>query len=209
VLPTEPSVRLLVLADDPLARAGLVAVLAEAPGLAVVGQADLGPDAAAALAFLAPEVVVVDLGWSPDTALAAMADLDLAIPLLLLAPGAEAAPALAEPVRGLVARDAPAAQLRLAVQAIAGGLAVLGPGFTAGGTGQDHGGDLGASDLTPREREVLGLMAEGLPNKAIARALGISEHTVKFHTNAVMGKLHAQSRTEAVMRAARLGLVAL
>jgi DNA-binding NarL/FixJ family response regulator len=64
-------------------------------------------------------------------------------------------------------------------------------------------------DLTPRELEVLGLLAEGLPNKAIGLRLGISEHTVKFHVNAVLGKLGAQSRTEAVVRATRLGLILL
>jgi len=64
-------------------------------------------------------------------------------------------------------------------------------------------------ELTPRELEVLGLLAEGLPNKAIARRLGISDHTVKFHVNAVLGKLGAQSRTEAVVRATRLGLILL
>jgi DNA-binding NarL/FixJ family response regulator len=63
--------------------------------------------------------------------------------------------------------------------------------------------------LTPREQEVLQLLAEGLPNKAIARQLEISDHTVKFHVNAIMGKLGAQSRTEAVVRATRLGLVLL
>ena len=64
-------------------------------------------------------------------------------------------------------------------------------------------------DLTPREREVLRLLAEGLPNKAIARQLGISEHTVKFHVNAILGKLAVASRTEAVVRATRLGLIPL
>ena len=66
-----------------------------------------------------------------------------------------------------------------------------------------------AEDLTPREHEVLQLLAEGLPNKAIARKLGISEHTVKFHINAILGKLGAGSRTEAVVLATRLGLVLL
>jgi len=64
-------------------------------------------------------------------------------------------------------------------------------------------------ELTPRERHVLQLLAEGLPNKAIADRLGISEHTVKFHVSAIMSKLGAQSRTEAVTRAARLGLIIL
>jgi two-component system nitrate/nitrite response regulator NarL len=63
--------------------------------------------------------------------------------------------------------------------------------------------------LTPREHEVLQLVAEGLPNKTIADRLHISEHTVKFHINALMGKLGAQSRTEAVVRASRLGILLL
>jgi DNA-binding NarL/FixJ family response regulator len=64
-------------------------------------------------------------------------------------------------------------------------------------------------DLTPRETEVLQLLADGLTNKAIAQRLGISDHTVKFHVNSVLGKLGAQSRTEAVVRASRLGLLLL
>jgi len=63
--------------------------------------------------------------------------------------------------------------------------------------------------LTPREAEVLQLVAAGLPNKLIAERLGISEHTVRFHLNAIFGKLDAHSRTEAVTRAARLGVIAL
>ena len=64
-------------------------------------------------------------------------------------------------------------------------------------------------DLTPRELEVVQLLAEGLPNKAIAKRLGVSDHTIKFHVNAILGKLGAQSRTEAVVRATRLGLIVL
>ena len=65
------------------------------------------------------------------------------------------------------------------------------------------------SVLTPRESEVLQLLAEGLPNKAIAERLGISDHTAKFHVNAILGKLGASTRTEALAQAARLGLVLL
>ncbi len=63
--------------------------------------------------------------------------------------------------------------------------------------------------LTPREREVLTLLAEGLPNKAIASALGISDQTVKFHVAAIIGKLGATNRTDAVRRAVRQGLVVI
>ena len=66
-----------------------------------------------------------------------------------------------------------------------------------------------AEDLTPRETEVLQLLADGLTNKAIAQRLGISDHTVKFHVNAILGKLGAQSRTEAVVRATQHGLLLL
>ena len=65
------------------------------------------------------------------------------------------------------------------------------------------------SPLTAREQEVLQHLARGLTNRAIALELGITQHTVKFHVNAIMGKLEAQSRTEAVVRATRLGLIAL
>ncbi len=63
--------------------------------------------------------------------------------------------------------------------------------------------------LTPRELDVLELVGEGHSNKAIAGRLGISEHTVKFHVNAILGKLGAGSRTDAVVRATRLGLILL
>ena len=63
--------------------------------------------------------------------------------------------------------------------------------------------------LTPRELDVVQLMAEGAANKAIARQLAISEHTVKYHVNSILGKLGAQSRTEAVVRATRAGLILL
>jgi DNA-binding NarL/FixJ family response regulator len=66
-----------------------------------------------------------------------------------------------------------------------------------------------AEPLTPREMQVLGLLAEGLPNKAIADELGISDQTVKFHVASISGKLGAANRTDAVRRAVRRGLIAL
>ncbi|HCC57899.1 MAG TPA: helix-turn-helix transcriptional regulator [Solibacterales bacterium] len=61
--------------------------------------------------------------------------------------------------------------------------------------------------LTPRELEVLGMLAEGLSNKLIAHGLAISEHTVKYHVTSIMAKLHAGSRTDAVMQGIRHGLI--
>ena len=82
-------------------------------------------------------------------------------------------------------------------------------GPVAAGAREDAKEAEGLEALTAREVEVLGLAAEGLANKAIAARLGISEHTVKFHINTILGKLGAASRTEAVTRAARLGWIVL
>jgi two-component system nitrate/nitrite response regulator NarL len=106
--------------------------------------------------------------------------------------------------RGLLRRDTTPEPLLAALGAVLAGLLVLDPAL---------GGSLAtraappAADLTPREVEVLALLAEGLANRAIAQRLAISEHTVKFHLNAILGKLGAQSRTEAVVLAIRLGLI--
>jgi DNA-binding NarL/FixJ family response regulator len=67
----------------------------------------------------------------------------------------------------------------------------------------------GGEPLTPREIEVLELLAEGLPNKAIAARLGISDQTVKFHVSSICGKLPARNRTDAVRRAIRHGIIAV
>jgi DNA-binding NarL/FixJ family response regulator len=86
------------------------------------------------------------------------------------------------------------------------GLVVLAPEFATAQLTLPPAASLPPGEaLTPRELDVLQLLAEGLPNKTIADRLTISEHTVKFHVNALMGKLGAQSRTEAVVRAIRLG----
>ncbi len=113
---------------------------------------------------------------------------------------------------GLVARDAPAAEVRAALVAVAQGLVVL-PLAVAGRLIKPtqvatEPGPL-TEPLTPREREVLDLLSQGLANRDIARRLEISEHTVKFHVASIYGKLGVQSRTEAVGRGIRLGLVTL
>ena len=69
--------------------------------------------------------------------------------------------------------------------------------------------ELPGEQMTRRERDVLALLGDGLGNRAIAERLGISDHTVKFHVAAVLAKLGAESRTEAIVQAARLGLVIL
>jgi DNA-binding NarL/FixJ family response regulator len=118
-----------------------------------------------------------------------------------------AADALRAGARAVVARGAPADAVAAALTAAARGLSVLDPAVAAGFIRPPE--DAPAEGLTAREREVLGLLAEGLSNKGVAARLGISEHTAKFHVNAILSKLGAESRAAAIVRAARLGLVAL
>ena len=110
-------------------------------------------------------------------------------------------------------RDSGADELDLAVRAAEAGLALLELPIAAAGwaTTPPAAGTLapGAEPLTPRELQVLQLIAQGLPNKGIARALGISENTAKFHVASLSTKLGAASRTEAVALGARLGLIVL
>lgn len=204
-----PPRRVLVLADDSLARAGLASILAEDARLAVVGQAELGPDAVAAAEYGQPEIAIVDLGWSPSRSVSRLSALELDLPLVLLLPPDEPAAAIRSLApRGLLGRGASGERLRAAVRAAAEGWLVSDPAF-APPPGRPALHEADGLDLTPRELEVLALVAEGLPNKAIARRLEISEHTVKFHVDAILSKLNAQSRTEAAVRAALMGLVPL
>ena len=103
-------------------------------------------------------------------------------------------------LRGALPREADARQLDAAIRAVAAGLIVRAPvardGFAAMGESEGH------PLLTPRELEVLAALAEGMTNKAIARKLDISLHTVKFHVESLFRKLGARTRTEAVAKAA-------
>jgi len=116
---------------------------------------------------------------------------------------------------GLVPPDVAPDHLAAVVRAVAAGFTVLPPALTtsvlvANGTPyRDRASPLVAESLTPREREVLQRLADGLPNRAIAEALGISDHTVKFHLSSIFGKLGAGTRTEAVRLGLRQGLVTI
>jgi len=218
--------RILIVADDPLARAGLSMLLAEQDGPTVVGQVSAGGDLALESQIYAPEVVLWDLGWEPalarpeiptddrpaKTVFEHLADLrEAEIPVVVLLPDETYGSEIwAAGARGLLPREAPVEAILAALQAAAQGLATFDLAFSeVFRPARDFSPPGLVEELTPRELEVLQLLAEGLPNKAIAQRLKISDHTVKFHVNAIMSKLAAQSRTEAVVRATRLGLILL
>lgn len=207
--------RVLIVADDPLARAGLAALLADREGCAIVGQiaaqGDLSGEFAHDLDVYRPDALIWDLGWEADpNALPAFADLDL--PVIALLPELDLAGDVgAAGARGVLLRDASPERLMAALAAVVAGLVVIDPALAPALTPARAGSraDPPSADLTPRELDVLRLLAEGLSNRAIALHLDISEHTVKFHLNAILDKLAAQSRTEAVVTAIRLGLIAV
>jgi DNA-binding NarL/FixJ family response regulator len=203
-------VRVFVAADAPDERARLIALLEPDDRLEVVGQgpADLDVDA---VRDADSEVVVVSPGVPLDDSDAGpWPDLEGRALIVLTSSPHGAAAAMAAGARGALTPDTEAPVLGAAIRAVARGLLVTAPelGLAAGGTrGQDAG--VLIEDLTPRELEVLQVLAEGRSNKEIAQRLGVSEHTVKFHVDAILGKLGAHTRTEAVARAARHGLIIL
>ena len=137
----------------------------------------------------------------------------LLVPLLvLITEGEEVNGALEAGAAGVLLRTAEGEKMVAALQAMVAGLVALEPALTEFLGAESHQGDAPADlidNLTPREVQVLGLLSEGLSNKGIAKRLEISEHTVKFHVNALLSKFGARTRTEVVARAVGSGLVTL
>ncbi len=202
-------VRVLIAAGYPSVRAGLAALLAQQPGIQTIDAVPV-PDSPR------PDVIVADAGSTGADRLAALAESHPTAAFVMLGgdPAADG-PGLDSGPVAYLAPDSDATALATAVRAVALGLTVLDPALIATHGIHVHSrvpADtimLPGETLTAREREVLELVANGLPNKAIARELGISEHTAKFHVGSLLAKLGAGSRTEAVTIATRRGLLSI
>ncbi len=195
-----------VVADLALVRSGLAAILGASPELRVV--ASLSPADTEELSTSALDLVVRDVP-AATPAEAALAALPREIPVLAVVDAPEQARELVHAgARGVVLRAAPSTRLTAASIAVASGLRALDEeNFEVTFAKAAPEGD--AALLSRREREVLELVADGLSNRLIAEQLDISEHTAKFHLRSIMDKLGADTRAEAVARAARRGLLAL
>lgn len=203
----------MIVAADHLVRAGLTSGIEELPDCTVVSQAnpvELLPDIATAVEETAANIMLWD--WGLDTGDPSAIDFqEIEIPvIILLADALQANEVWSTGANALIRRDSSPEKILAAASAVKQGLAVIEPEFTFKVVSQRP---LLAEDFdelpTVRELQVLQLMAEGLTNKAIAQKLGISQHTAKFHVNSILTKLNAQSRTEAVVLATRLGFIAL
>ena len=210
-------VAIAIFSADPILRRSLEQLLREDPAITVVGVAD---DPSAMLRLIDQDHVDAVLADAPPRE--QLADWRIQYnrtAFVVLVDGADeenSLDALYAGARAILPRSAECDQIVVAIKAVTTGLAILPrellPTLLNGASLADRsldGNDSGRARLTPRELEVLAAMADGASNKAIARRLGISYHTAKFHVAAILAKLDADSRTEAVTRAAQLGLVML
>lgn len=211
----DPEAQLLVVADIPLARAGLTALLEER-GCTVLASTD-GADLQRDIDRFQPDALVIDAGWDSGVMRRRLSQVESDLPVLAIfgEDDSQSLSALLQTLRvfpqfALLLRQSSPDAIVAALDALAAGLSVIEPQLSAllDGPGLAAEAPL-HSPLTTREQEVLQHLARGLTNRAIALELGVTQHTVKFHVNAIMSKLEAQSRTEAVVRATRLGLIAL
>jgi two-component system NarL family response regulator len=200
----------LVVDDHPVVRAGLVEMLHSDSRLQVVAQATNGQEAVEMFAAIKPNVTLMDLrmpqmgGVEATERIRAM-DPSARVIIMTAVDGEEDIfRGLKAGARGYILKDAPVSEVVDAVLVTMQGQRYLAHAVAA--KFADH---LNATQLSSRELEILQLIATGLSNKGIARKAGITEGTVKFHVNNILEKLQCVSRTEAVSRALKRGLIQL
>jgi len=201
------AISVFVAGDDALARGGLAMVLASQVRTTVVGQGLRSADWDAAARAAQAHAVVLDGGQLDVSTCERIRAAGLPV-VVLVDSAQDARDALASGARGALSREDATGHLGPALRAAVRGLLVVDAAFGKVLVARRE-VTQAPDSLTEREREVLDLLARGLANKSIAQELSISEHTAKFHVNAILSKLGAESRTDAVVRAARLGLVVL
>ena len=208
-------IRILVADDHPVVRDGLVAILGTQPDFAVVGQAASGQEVMAQVAALKPDLVLLDLempGLDGVETLKALQTANLPVRVIVFTAfdtDERIWSAVRAGAQGYLLKGAPREELFNAVRVVYSGGSLLQPVVASKLLHQVSRLQAGPVALTARELEVLSLLAQGRQNKEIAAALTISQRTVKFHVSAIMTKLGADNRTEAVALAAQRGLVQL
>jgi DNA-binding NarL/FixJ family response regulator len=216
---TEPALRVVVVDDQTAVREGLETLLGLAPGIDVVGTARDGEGALALVERERPDVVLMDLrmpgigGVEATRRIRSAHACTQVVVLTTFADDESVEAALAAGARGFLTKDAGRREIALALQAAAAGQGVLDPAVQARlAAGAARGRARRTSEppagLTAREAEVLALIGAGLANAEIARALHVSEATVKTHVNHIFQKAGVRDRAQAVRFAHAHGLVA-
>jgi DNA-binding NarL/FixJ family response regulator len=213
------SIRVLICDDQSLVRAGFRLVLENHDDLEVVGEASNGHEAVHSTGRLKPDVVLMDIRMPELDGIAATRRITAAHPARVLVLTTYdldeyVFDALQAGASGFLLKDTPPAQLADGIRAVAAGEALLAPTITrrlieefARIAGARRARPAALDDLTPRELEVLQLLARGLSNAEIAEALFVTEHTVKTHVSNLLTKLGLRDRVQAVVLAYESGLV--
>jgi DNA-binding NarL/FixJ family response regulator len=200
-------IRVLVVDDHPLFRAGLAGLLATVEDVEVVDAVGDGETAVRRSAELAPDVVLMDLNLPGMPGLEAIRRIVARTPspavlvLTMVDDDDTVTAALRVGARGYLLKGAVQEEVLAALRTVAGGGVVFG----AGAAQRVLAGDRRIGDLTPRESEVLALVADGRSNSEIARELGLSLKTVQNHVSNVLAKLQVRDRTQAALRMRGLG----
>jgi DNA-binding NarL/FixJ family response regulator len=201
------AIRVLLADDQRVVREGLGTLLSLLDGIELVGTAADGEEALSLAAEHQPDVVLMDLRMPRMDGIEAIRRLSVpAIALTTYADDASVLGALRAGARGYLTKDAGAEQIRDAVHAVARGEAVLDPAVQHHVVAAVNAPAELSHDLTPREVEVLSLIAEGLSNAEIAERLVVSNATVKSHVNHIFAKIDVRDRAQAVVFAYSNGL---
>ena len=201
-------IRVLIADDHTIVRAGLAALLGTEDDLEIVGQAKNGDEAVREAVRLVPDVVIMDLMMPKKDGVEATAEIAAQVPsakvILLTTFGTSngIAQAIRNGARGAMLKNADNAQLAQAIRKVAGGGEYVSPEIR-----QQLAVNPPIPDLTPRQEEILASMIRGLTDRDIARQLGIRQDGVNEHVSAILRKIGAANRTEAVAIALRKHLL--
>ncbi|GAB3595467.1 response regulator [Microbacterium tumbae] len=215
-----PEIRVLIVDDDPLVRSALSHFVSRDPGIEVVGDAVDGVEAIAAVGREHPDVVLMDVQMPEMDGIAATAAIterwpDVRILAVTTLDGSETVlPMLSAGASGYLLKDSSAESVVAGVRDVFNGASALSPRIASllvqhvrDTEPADGGRAAELEPLTDRESEVVDRLAEGMSNAEIARALIVSEGTVKAHLGRIMSKWHVRDRVQILVTAAHAGLV--
>jgi DNA-binding NarL/FixJ family response regulator len=214
-VPGPAPVRVVIADDHPVVRAGLSALLSSLPGIEVVGIACTGREAVREVVTTRPDVAVLDLqmpdlgGVEAAREIARVAPAVAVLVLTMSGDDESLVAAMRAGARGYLVKGAEQDEIARAIRAVAAGEAIFGPAVASRVLGLVTSPPTPAEPfpgLTPRELEVLDLLADGLSNTAIAQRLGVAGKTVANTVSSVFAKLQVADRGQAIVRAREAGL---